>query len=89
MHFTFGVGSRRLGPDNVLVGWVIKDDTTRHTNVHVNVVFTFSELHYLRLDAYFGASVVSVFVCLALFYFTRSTGKICLLTGRIATVLAK
>ena len=60
MHFTFGVGSRRLGPDNVLVGWVIKDDTTWHTNVHVNVVFTFSELHYLRLDAYFGASVVSV-----------------------------
>ena len=30
-----------------------------------------------------------VFVCLALFYFTRSTGKICLLTGRTATVLAK
>ena len=57
MHFTFGVRSRRLGPDNVLVGWVIKDDTTRHTNVHVNVIFTFSELHYLCLDAYFGASV--------------------------------
>ena len=50
MHFTFGVRSRRLGPDNVLVGWVIKDDTTRHTNVHVNVIFTFSELHYLRTN---------------------------------------
>ena len=57
MHFTFGVRSRRLGPDNFLVGWVIKDDTTRHTNVHVNVIFTFSELHYLRLYAYFGARV--------------------------------
>ena len=54
MHFTFGVRSQRLGPDEVLVGWLFKPDTTRHTNVHVNVIF--SELHYLRVDAYFGVA---------------------------------
>ena len=62
MNFTFGVRSRRLGPDNVLVGWVIKDDTTRHTNVHVNVIFTFSELHYLRTNVSVREEINSIHI---------------------------